>query len=153
MKVCGCNSNHHLNEPSNNKNKNNAPIICPPIISHLKIHELLSYSVSFQHSIWITKEGRAFCMGNNENHCIIGNIDQKKIENETEIIINNQHGSSYKFISAVCGDNYSLYLLLGEYGESNQLAYVYAKENNGNPLFLNLNSHNPKYHLVVLMCQ
>lgn len=140
MKVCGINTYNNLNEPSNKKE-----IICPPLISHLKIHELLSYSVSNKNSIWITKEGRAFCIGSNESNIIIGNIRLKKIEKETEIIIRNQRGSPYKFISAVSGGHYSLYLLLGENGENNQLAYVYKKENKGVPLFLNLNNHNPKY--------
>ena len=62
----------------------------------------------------ITKEGRAFGIGDNSLYKIHSSLPQKEIETWTEIIILNSESNPYKFISAVCGSNYTTYHLYDE---------------------------------------
>ena len=127
----------------NKKTSKETPYIWPPFISHLKVSSLLSYSTYTRHSVWVTKDGRAFCVGFNEDNRIIDTVDKKTIQNEKEVIIKNKDGHQLKFISAVCGVFYTLYLVQGENGGNNQLVFSYS--NNSKPLFLKTDNYNPKY--------
>lgn len=47
-----------------------------------------------------------------------------------------------RFITAVCGLEYTLYLISSGNGKNNQLVYSY-EDHNSDPIFLNLNNSNP----------
>lgn len=144
MIVCGFNKNLQLNERSTGKNSSNFPIVFPPLKSQLDISKLLSYSVCLRSSIWITSDGRAYAVGDNQNFQISGSLPKKAIEKSTEIIIKDDQGHQCKFISALCDGLFSLYLISPANGsQKSQLAYVFKDKNNGIPLFLNLGDRNP----------
>ena len=144
MIVCGFNKNLQLNERSTGKNSSNFPIVFPPLKSQLDISKLLSYSVCLRSSIWITSDGRAYAVGDNQNFQISGSLPKKAIEKSTEIIIKDDQGHQCKFISALCDGLFSLYLISPTNGsQKSQLAYVFKDKNNGIPLFLNLGDRNP----------
>lgn len=65
MIVAGFNRCNQLIEKSNNKNSYGYPIIIPPKKSQLDENSLLSFSTYSQHSVWITKDQKAFAIGDN----------------------------------------------------------------------------------------
>lgn len=97
--------------------------IFPPLKSHLNVSSLLSFSVAHYFSVWVDK--------NNDAHSSRYN----------QIIIKNKDGQQCKFVSAVCGANYTLYLAFGQAKNDNyQLIYDTGNEH----VFLNVGNRNPK---------
>lgn len=142
MKICGSNKYFGLGEESNTDSPYE-PCISPPLLSHINVHLLQSYSVFSNHSVMITKEGDAFGVGSNENGQIIEGLSNQVHEKEKHFEIFDFYGNQCQIISAVCGHDYTLYLVSSESFPNNQLVYVYSGENNNRPLFLNINGRNP----------
>lgn len=142
MIVGGSNKYFGLGEKSNTDNPFE-PCISPPLLSHISISELRSYSIFDHHAVMITKEGRGLAIGSNENGQIIDTIPKEIYEDEQIINIIDQYGHDCQLISAVCGHDYTLYLVCSKNSDYNQLVYVYSNENNGHPLFLNLHGRSP----------
>lgn len=142
MIIGGYNKYFGLGEKSN-KDIPFEPCISPPLLSHINISALRSYSIFDNHAVMITKEGQAFAIGSNENGQIINTISKEVHEREQLIEITDPQGNDCRFISAVCGHDYTLYLVTTDTTEINQLVYVYSNENNNHPLFLNINGRNP----------
>lgn len=145
MKLGGKNDKFQLCEKSNKVESDGTGYIFPPIDFELDPSLLSSYYTFYDRSIWITKRGQAFSVGDNEKRQIIGTFPQEFIKNKKEIRFTDKNGRQCKFLSAVCPEYFTLYLISGEEGESNQLALVSKGENSGNPIFLNINGHNPRY--------
>ena len=143
MYLCGLNENFQLGEKSNTNNLGGSSCISPLCNSNLDVSSLLSYSINSEHSVNITKEKSGFAIGNNEGFRIIESLPEGEIDQISEIIFRKPNGNQCHFLSAVCGNFYTLYLISGDEGENNQLAYVYRETST--PLFLNLSGHNPKY--------
>lgn len=137
MKLCGknrcCQLGLNLNEPK----------IYPPQDSKLNISSLLSFSVYYEHGVFIKKDGRAFAFGNNTTSKIIGNIPKQIFKEEQEIILKDEKDHLMKFFSAVCGDKYTLYLVSNQNSDKKQLVYAHSNYSGSTPLFLNINDHNP----------
>lgn len=112
MFVCGYNKYYQLGEESNNKNTQGNPIICPPKKSHFIMSSLLSISSCNLHTVIITQRFEAFAFGYND--CSISLKLPREIIKEKEIIIKDENGKPFKFISAVCGHYYTLYLVKNE---------------------------------------
>ena len=125
----------------NLKTKEGYRIVCPPNESNLDISSLISYSVYCYHAVWITKDGHAFAIGDNIEKQIYECLPKHFIEYKTEVTIQDNDRNTYIPISAVCGRFYTLYLVKSPKGQF-KLAYVHSK-NNGVPIFLDLNDHNP----------
>lgn len=105
--------------------------------THLNVGLLNSYSTYYDQSTWILKNGQAYAVGDNRNGKICHNLSKKVLDKETEIIIKDKNGDPFKFLSAVCGYKYTLYLVMSEAStSSSQLLYIKK-----NPLFLSINSH------------
>lgn len=127
MKVYGDNTNYPFGKYLHD---NNFP---------LEISSLCSISVLGFHSVWTTKEGRAFAFGYNGDFRISETLPNGIFGKEREIVINDKSGNPCKFISAVCGWYYTLYHVLTKTGD---LKLVYS-HNLGIPLFLNINVRSP----------
>lgn len=145
MKVCGYNKDFRLGEASNAQSAYRFACITPPLNSHINISFLLSFSAFGDHSFWITKDGRGYAVGSNENGQITGTFDAKIYDKDFLIDIKDSNNQNYQFISAVCGTSYTLYLISRDTERTYQLAYSHTISNSKNPLFLNINSHTPKY--------
>lgn len=143
MFLGGLNQYKQLGEDSNGKDIGGDPCICKHLKSHLNTSSLLSFSTYGLHSFYITTEGRGFAIGTNKNSQIIGTLPKGQMDKEEEIRIEDEKGRTCKFISAVCGFNYTLYLVSFDNSENNLLAYVRKDKNSGKPLFVNINGHNP----------
>lgn len=143
MLVAGYNGDNRLGEKSNAKDNDGDQCIFPPCNSNLTISSLLSFSNLGDHSVWITKDHRAFAIGSNEEGQIINTLKKEIIRKEQEITLFDPKGRKCQFISAVCGYYYTLYLVSSESERNNQLVLFYRNKNSGKPLFLNMNGHNP----------
>lgn len=144
LKVAGGNIYHQLCSESNNKSTNNYPVVSPPGSSDFDISSLISYSVYCDHSVWVTKEGRARAIGDNSGGRIHGSLPKEKIIRSAEFDIIDKQKNKYDIISAVCGLYYSLYLIhpRNESCEA-KLAYVYYNKNDGFPIFLDMGNKCP----------
>lgn len=143
MFLGGFNQYKQLGEDSNGKDIGGDPCICKHLKSHLNTSSLLSFSAYGLHSLYITTEGRGFAIGTNKNCQIIGTLPKGQLDKEEEVRIEDKKGRTCKFISAVCGFNYTLYLVSFNNSENNRLAYVRKDKNSGQPCFVNINGHNP----------
>lgn len=143
MKVAGNNKKFSLGEKSNTSTRG-TPCISPPLDSHLNISSLLSYSACSQHSVWVTKDGKCYGIGSNENGEISNTLRRGFFEKEEVIELKDDKNRECKFISAVCGDPYTLYHVSTLSNESNILIYCHSSICGSiPPLFVNLNSRNP----------
>lgn len=113
----------------------------PPFDFPLDISKLLSASILGCHSVMVTKEGRAFALGYNEDCRIIETLPKEIFQSQREIEIKDKSGNPSKSISAVCGWNFTLYQVSTKSSDY-QLVYSHSK-NSGDPLFLNINVHYP----------
>lgn len=137
LKVAGGNIYGQLCSESNNRSANNFPIVSPPGDSNLNISSLLSYSVYCDHSVLVTKKGKARGIGDNSGGRIHGSLPKEKISKWTEIEIKDNQENQYYIQSAVCGLYYTLYLVkTNNESDETKLAYVFYNKNGGMPLFL-----------------
>ena len=145
MKVAGNNKKFSLGEKSNTSTRG-TPCISPPRDSHIIISSLLSYSACSQHSVWVTKNGQCYAIGSNENGVISNTLKREVFKKEEEVEFKDDKNHKCKFISAVCGDSYTLYLVSSTSSKNNILVYYHSSVFGSiPPLFVNLNGHNPIY--------
>ena len=100
--IGGNNDYNQLGEKSNNQ------IICP-LMKSINPFSLLSYSVYYEHSVLIKRDGSLLGVGNNNNGQICDSLPKTKITEFTEFSINDSNGCKLTPVSAVCGDYYTLY--------------------------------------------
>ena len=142
MLVSGLNDYDQLGESSNNKNFSNTPIISPALQSHLDAKSLLSLSTYSAHSVNINQDGQAFAVGDNSDCRICATLPKTALKTDTEINLTNRKSHTVKFISAVCGEFYTLYLVKDDENENVQLAFSYKDQKDG-PLFIDTGMHIP----------
>lgn len=123
-----------------NSNNNSSQANKPPCKSHLKASSLLSFSTYNLHSVWVNNEGQAYAIGENNYGQIGGSLPKETIQKDTEILIQDLNGHTCKFLSAVCGTYYTLYLVSTE-NDNIQLIYSYF---NHKQLFLDINGRIPQ---------
>lgn len=111
MYVCGYNDFNHLCEDSNGRGPKESHVINPLKNSHLNVSTILSFSTYQCHSVYASTKGEAYAIGNNTEGRFSGVIDKKIFKKETKIEFIDQNGDPYNFISAVCGFDYTLYLV------------------------------------------
>lgn len=142
MKVCGLNDCFQLGEKSNYKHSSGKHAISQLRKSHINAASLLSYSIFYDHSVWITENGQAFAIGDNNYNQISKTLSKETFEQDTEIIIKDNNDQQYKFVSAVCSNDFTIYLVSSQSDnyESNRIYYSYANQNS---LFLNIGDTNP----------
>lgn len=144
IKLGGNNNFCQINDDLSKKNSKNESIVYPIYNSPLKVSSLLSYSICYDHSVCITKEGTVQAVGDNSHHQIWDSLPRQVINGWKEFEIQDVYGRSYSPLSVVCGSNYTLYMARKqEDDKSLYLIISYSDKNNGLPLFLNLNGRVP----------
>lgn len=142
LEISGQNKFSQLNEESNNKNMNGDPIICPPISTEIVSSAISCYSTYDDHTIVITKEGEILMVGNNKGKQINHQLPSGIIKTYTKFEITKENRTFYP-LSAVCGSNYTLYLVC-ESKESVSKKFLYlTSKNYRKSLFLNIGDSNP----------
>lgn len=138
LKVAGCNSHKQLNtNPNENANSNIFDI-------NLDVKSLLSVSFYEDHSIWITKDGKAHAIGSNDGGRIYCKLNQGILENITDYQLSDNLHQLRNLLSAVCGLHYTLYMLQASTtGGVPLIAYVRYNHNQGQPIFINLHDRIP----------
>ena len=144
LKVCGENNYNHLGSTSNNA-FNFFRIINPAVESTLEAPKIISYSANLNHSVVITSDGFAMGAGDNKNNQITPSLPSIPISEFMKFEIKDEEGRSWQPISAICGRQYTLYLvsLIGEENNIMHLIYSHSEIYRKYPLFLNTGSFNP----------
>lgn len=114
-----------------------SPIVSPSCKLPIVVQSLSSYSIFSDYAVWIMNNGQGYAIGNTEKNRIGYKTPIDKLTSNIEIIIQNKKGHLCKFYSAVCGNNYTLYLTL----DCSQLIISYY---NHETLFLNINGRKIK---------
>ena len=139
MKVCGYNGSYGLGGSLNNNNNKKGDIKFPGQ-SCLEISSLLSFS-TYYHSVWINQTFDAFAVGDNGRGQISSTLPKEELKTDTKINLQHKNGQPCKFISAVAGGLYTLYLVSGETsGDPSQLVLAYE---NKETIFLNIGKRSP----------
>ena len=144
MIVCGWNRYFQLDKNSNNYDASDDPIVNPARKFHADPASLLSFSVSFRQTVWITRNGKLWAIGDNGDGIISGSLPKKTFTEDIGISLYNQQKKPYKFISVVCGQHYTLYLVSEDSATANiMLVYCHSKQTS-NPLFVNIGNRVPR---------
>ena len=143
MKISGYNNFSALGEKSNKEDFGGNCFIDPPVDSHINVSSISSFSIFSDHSVFIDKEGQGFAFGYNKDFRIAKSLPKKILRNESKLKFG-QEDSSFKLISAVCGEYYTLYLFTDENAKNDQLVYSssYFKDSS---IVINTNTHTPKF--------
>lgn len=141
IKICGCNKFSQFGESQNNKITEEGSCVSPPNNLDADISELLSFSTYSQHTVWITKDFIGHALGDNREGRISGSIPLEIQKTEKDFYLADSQGLPISIISAVCGNFYTLYLVTRQDGL--HLGFVHRSQNDGSPLFLNLNGQQP----------
>lgn len=151
IKVCGANNRRQIPVDSNNKSKDGrCHVICPPIDLPYDLTTLLSLTIYSNHAIWVTNYGMAHATGDNYGSRLPGSIPKNQLKMATEITVKDQKEQVYNIVSTVCGTNYTLFLIQrpANTNKPNEvrpkyLAYTYYEKNQSQPLFPDLDGHEP----------
>lgn len=98
MKVTGLNRHFQLGENKNKISPYGHKMIYPPLKSHINISDLLSFSTYSQHTVWVTKDKKAYAIGDNLNGQISDSIPKEVLSEDTEVIIKDEDGQNCKFL-------------------------------------------------------
>ena len=117
-----------INDDLSKKNSKNESIVYPIYNSPLKVSSLLSYSICYDHSVCITKEGTAQAVGDNHHHHQIwDSLPRQMINGWKDFEIQDVYGSSYSPLSVVCGSNYTLYIARKQEDDKSLLFHIAIK--------------------------
>lgn len=141
IKICGFNKFSQFGENKNSKITEEGACISPPGELHIDITQLSSISAYSQHTVWITQDYIGHALGNNHEGRISGTIPLENFKHAKEFYLQDSQGLPISIFSAVCGNFYTLYLVKRQDGY--HLGFVHRSQNDGIPLFLNLNGHQP----------
>lgn len=136
LKVGGLDDYLQLNSKPNDR-VDGREVITAPFYSSFDVYNLLSYSIYHNHSVWVTEDGVAHCIGDNTDGQINPALPKMILKEDTTL-------KNYKYVSAVCGSNYTLYMTKDESTNQFMLLYCYAKKNKSNSqLLLNIGFRKP----------
>lgn len=141
IKVGGNNKFSQIGESKNNKIVEDGSCIPYPIKLDINISELLSFSTYSNHTVWITQDFIGHALGDNREAKISGTITLEIQDHEKEFYLADSQGLPISILSAVCGNFYTLYLVTRQDGK--HLGFVHRAQNEGIPLFVNLNGRQP----------
>lgn len=102
----------------------------------ISFSNVISYSVYRQHAVLVLEGGNPSAIGDNTGWPIYANLGKNLKQWKTFSIVENS--IHYLVESAVCGSNYTLYLVKeSSDSSSRKLAYVQRNRKKGHPYFLN----------------
>ena len=134
IKFCGVDNSQFGGKPTN-----------PPAISSLDASSISSYSSAYYQTVAITKDGAVLAAGDNRKGLIFCSLPKQKFTQFTKFDIKDEIGCTYRPISALCGEHYTLYLVSSTSG-SNKRSIIFSSDslNNTNPFFIEIpDSANP----------
>lgn len=102
----GKNTYGNLLSKSNTETNDDNYLIDPPKICNLDYNNLIDFSIGDRHSVYITKDGKAFSIGDDRTF-FIGTSKRQIYKDPVEVSFPN---ISDPFISAKCGQIYTVYL-------------------------------------------
>lgn len=144
LKLAGSNNFCQINDDVSKKNSQNESIIHPNYSSTLKVSSLLSYSICYNHSVCITSDNSIKAVGDNSHHQIWDSLPKQVINEWKEFEIQDVYGNLFTPLSAVCGQNYTLYLARDQQEDKSlQLIFACYDKNKGLPIFLSLEGRKP----------
>lgn len=126
--VSGDNSNLLLGKDSNNISAHGSPVISPPLDLPIDTSSLLSYSIYYNHSLFITNDGSLHGIGDNRNLQISISLPKEKILQTTEFSLKKDQSHQLVPISAVCGRKYTLFMA-SDKDDSNKKYLIYSSKN------------------------
>lgn len=139
LALSGINEHSQLGIKSNNKDLiDENPCVSPPADSNFDVSLISSFSFYCNHTIIITTGGEIFASGDNSECQIIGSLPKRDLTEFTKFEIKDKNGTTFYPISAVCGTNYTVYLVsLTKNSNECQLAISYQNIKTSYPHFLN----------------
>lgn len=145
IKVCGCNNYGQLGEKSNNHSPGGFPAISPLHRMSLAPTTLSSISFYCDHTVIITGDTKsAKSIGYNEDCRASCSIPRQVFSEFIDIPLQDCKGHKCIPISAVCGEFYTLYMvLIPEVDAKHHLLFSFDGLNGHFPLFLNIGDSNP----------
>ena len=123
-----------INESFQIANNLNNPV-SPPSILRLDLKILKSYSIFHNFAVAVLTDGTPIAIGNNMGWPIYERLP-KIINNWTTFNVGTRN-NTYRVESAVCGLDYTLYMLEHSNSNTPPLAYVKKGQMKGRPIFLN----------------
>lgn len=142
IEVCGYNEKYNISEKPNNQ-VNDENIVSPAIASNLDSNSILSYSV-YDKTVAVTNEGIALGIGDNSQGQISGSLPKKILKHFTKIELRDGNNNPCSVISAVCGLEYTLFMISSDDKSSQKkLAYSHSNINSKYPVILNIGQFNP----------
>lgn len=106
MIAAGRNTFDYLFTKSNKQADDGTSLIDPPEFINLDYNQIVAFSMGSKHSVYITKDGKAFGYGDDRSF-FIGTPNRQIYQNQVQIIFDNV---ADKFISVKCGQIYTAYL-------------------------------------------
>lgn len=144
MLFAGCNDHRQLGTKSNNKSfVDNCPIISPFIKPNIDALSISSFSIYKDHSVLITTDGEIYGCGYTDYGKIVKSFQKGDLKEFTKFEIKQNDNTSYHPISAVCGNDFTLYMISRTKNSTEHLlAYSYSRMKT-NQLFLKTGNKNP----------
>ena len=99
------------------------------------------FKFTWLHSVWIMQNGEEFAVESNDYGQIMSTMSKETFKSDTKIQFHNKYCEPCKFISAVCGDNYTLYQV-SEKTSSDPSQLIYAHDRK-ETIFLNIGKRSP----------
>lgn len=144
IQACGSNCYFQLGTKSNNKDEQGEPIVSPPVQVPISSNQLSSYTVYSGFSIIITQKQELKAVGDNKDGRIGGSLPRDIIPEYTTYELEDSKGRLYTPISAVCGENYALYLVKNpDDPDKNLILYPRRNSESSIPEVLNIGDSNP----------
>lgn len=146
VRVTGYNQFHQLFATSSNffLQSSLVPTISPPSKAKIDVPDILSFSVYYDHAVIVLKNGHAIASGNNDDGQIYGGLPIRALKKPTEFQIVDSNNNPILLLTAVCGQNYTLYMSQPNVSTgTSQLAYVFKGFNHGTPVFIDTLAYRP----------
>lgn len=137
--VGGYNGEMQLGVSSNNESEDGSQIVCPPLKSFKDCSSFLSYSIYYDHSVVVLKNGTIMAVGDNTKGQICSSLPKEIIREFTEFFVVNYILNP---ISAVCYRSGTVYMFSNTQNKI-VLALCESEINEGSPILLDIGDQQP----------
>ena len=116
---------------------------CPLINSNIEVGSLLYYSKDAKGSIIITQDGTIKAAGDNKGKSIYGLLPEQNLIDYTEFFLKDKDGNTYKPISALINNFFSLFIVIDPKCPEKHLLVGYSSGTKESPYVSVCNIENP----------
>lgn len=143
LKVAGDDRYQQMAAEPNSKKSDGGHIVCPPADAQIDLASLMSFSVYCWHAVWVSRDGHAHVVGQNDGQ-VWPTIQQGIIKIPRDFEIQDSNGNPCKILSAVCGLNYTLYMVTpNDDPDHPQLVLIWKYKHDGAPALLSIDGRKP----------